>query len=140
MVRRMSIWRRVRGDRGASVAEFAMIAVLLLFLLFAALQVAVYVYVRNVVQASAADGARFGASAGTDPGNGGSRAATLIGAALSPSAAHRIACEGHRSRDEASGLATVAVRCRGHLPAVLVPLGPLIAIDVSGSSLQEQRP
>ena len=35
-----------------------MIAVLLIFLVFAVLQLAVYLYVRNIVQASAAAGAR----------------------------------------------------------------------------------
>lgn len=132
--------RRLCGDRGAGVAEFVMMAVLLLLLLFGALQVAVYVYVRNVVQASAADGARLAASSGADIAGGGARASELIGAGLSRTAARRIACRGSRSRDTASGLATIAVRCRGRLSPVLLPLGVGLTIDVTGLSLQEQRP
>lgn len=141
MARRLTmIEERPHGDRGSGVAEFVMMAALLLFLLFGALQVAVYVYMRNIVQASAADGARFGASAGTDPEAGGPRATSLINAGLSRTAARRILCHGSRSRDELSGLATVSVRCRGHLPSLLLPLGTSMLIDVSGSSLQEKRP
>jgi len=66
-------------DRGATVAEFAMISVLLVFLLFSVLQVAVFCYVRNVVAASPVDGARFAAAAGVDYARGGFRASDLVG-------------------------------------------------------------
>jgi Flp pilus assembly protein TadG len=69
-------------DRGAAVAEFAMISVLLVFLLFSVLQVAVYCYVRNVVAASPADGARFAAAASVDYVRGGFRASDLVGKVL----------------------------------------------------------
>ena len=58
-------WRRcgrLGRDRGAAIAEFVMISVLLIFLLFAVLQVAILLYVRTIVAASAADGARYAAS------------------------------------------------------------------------------
>ena len=46
---------RRRADDGAAVVDFVLISTLLVFLLFAVLQVAVYFYARNVVAASAAD-------------------------------------------------------------------------------------
>jgi Flp pilus assembly protein TadG len=129
-----------RIDRGASVVEFVMMCGLLVVLLFGVLQVAVYVYVRNVVAASAADGARFAAAAGADLPSGGQRAAGLIDAALSRSTAHRLSCVSTRSVDAPSGLATVAVRCRGRLRPVLLSVGLPIAIDVTSSALQEHSP
>ena len=65
-------------DGGAAVIEFVMMSVLLVFLLFAVLQVAVYFYARNIVAASAADAARYAANAGVDPASGGPRADALI--------------------------------------------------------------
>jgi Flp pilus assembly protein TadG len=144
MARKRLVVRRVvdvgSADRGASVVEFAMIVGLLVFVLFAVLQVAVYAYASNVVAASAADGARFAASAGADLAAGGERASTLIRAGLSASAARQVSCRGERSVDAPSGLATVTVRCVGRLRPIVVPLGVRLTIDVSSSVLQEQRP
>lgn len=117
-----------------------MVAVLLVFLLFAALQVAVFVYVRNVVSASVADGARFAATANATPRSGADRAVALLDAALSRAASHRIACQAQPSRDAASGLATVQVRCRGRLRPVLIPLGLPITVDVTAVALRERMP
>jgi hypothetical protein len=55
--------------------------------LFAVLQVAVFFYVRNVVAASAADGARFAAAAGVDYARGGFRASDLVGKGLTEAVA-----------------------------------------------------
>ncbi|HEV7192713.1 MAG TPA: TadE/TadG family type IV pilus assembly protein [Jatrophihabitantaceae bacterium] len=129
-----------RDDRGASAVEFVMMSVLLVMLLFAVLQVAVYVYVRNVVAASAADGARFAASSGADIASGGEHASGGIRAGLSQAAAARIACVSRRSLDSDSGLATVAVRCRGRLRPILLPVGLRFRVDVTASALQEQGP
>jgi hypothetical protein len=58
---------RLRDERGAAVVDFVLMSVLLVMLLFAVLQVAVYFYARNVVAASAADAARYAAAEGVDP-------------------------------------------------------------------------
>ena len=42
---------RLRRDAGAAVVEFVLLAILLVMLLLAVLQVAVYFYARNVVAA-----------------------------------------------------------------------------------------
>ena len=54
------------GERGSAVVDFVMVSLLIVALLLAVLQVAVYVHVRNVVTASAQLGARFAANADVD--------------------------------------------------------------------------
>src|SRR4051794_30066432 len=73
--------RRDRDD-GAAVVEFVLISVLLIFLLFAVLQVAVFCYARNIVSASAADAARYAAAAGMPASAGKQRAEELIAQGL----------------------------------------------------------
>lgn len=128
-----------RDERGSSVVEFVLITTLLLLLLFGVLQVGVYLYVRNVVAAAAADGARFAASAGSAPSAGGQRADELLRAALH-SGGSSIRCDATLARDTASGLDVVTVRCAGRVRSVFAPIGAWLSIDVTGSSLREQVP
>ncbi len=127
-------------DSGAAVAEFAMISVLLVFLLFAVLQVAVYSYVRNVVAASAADGARFAAAAGVDYARGGLRASDLVGQGLTDGVARDVPCVGRPGADPASGLPLAVVQCAGRIRSVFLPIGALLRIDVTSSALKEGQP
>ncbi len=92
------------SDRGAAVVDFVLVSVLLVFLLFAVLQLAVYFYVRNIVSASAADAARYAAAAGVDPGAGAARARQEIGDAVGGGTARAIACTSTADRDAATGL------------------------------------
>src|ERR1700723_1732807 len=103
------------GDRGAAVVEFVMISVLLIFLLFAILQVAVLFYVRNIVSASAADGARYAASSNVNAPDGAPRAWGEMARALTGTAAHDLPCTGQRGKDRQSGLQTTIVECRGDI-------------------------
>lgn len=129
---------RLRSDeQGSTVVEFAMMSILLTALFLAALQVAVYVYARSVVAASAADGARYGANAEVDVRAGADRASSIVRAGLSGSAAALIPCSAQSSVDVASGLPTVTVRCRGSVRAVLLPFRLPMVIDVSASALKE---
>ncbi|MEO6885472.1 MAG: TadE/TadG family type IV pilus assembly protein [Jatrophihabitantaceae bacterium] len=132
--------RPYADDGGAAVVDFVMVSVLLVFLLFAVLQVAVYVYSKNVIGAAAADGARYGANAGVDPTEGGRRADALIGTGLNPEIAAAIPCTGSASVDAASGLPVTTVRCHGHLKLLFLPLSAPITIDVRSSALREQTP
>ena len=127
-------------DRGAAVAEFAMVSVLLIFLLFSVLQVAVFFYVRNIVAASAADGARFAAAAGVDYADGGLRATDLIGHGLAHGVARDVPCVGRPGEDPTSGVPLVVVRCAGHIQSVFLPIGSLLRIDITSSALKEGQP
>ena len=122
------------------MVEFVFLAILLVMLLLAVLQVAVYFYARNVVAASAADGARYAASAGVDPRAGGLRAGQLIGAGLDRADAASISCLGMPGRDAGSALEVETVRCTGRI-RVLFSLMPFpLRIDVSSSVLKERMP
>ena len=58
------------GERGSAVVDFVLVSLLIVALLLAVLQVAVYVHVRNVVTASAQEGARYAANADVDSAAG----------------------------------------------------------------------
>ncbi|SHH29282.1 TadE-like protein [Jatrophihabitans endophyticus] len=131
---------RFRGDdAGAAVVEFVMIAVLLLMLLFAVLQVAVYFYARNVASSSVADAARYAAAEGVAPRAGVGRAERLIHQGLDAADADAIDCSAALSRDVPSGLATVTVRCRGRVRLLFTPLGLPLSVDVTSRALREHR-
>lgn len=107
---------------------------LVVLLLFAVVQVAVYTYARTVVASAAADGARFGASEGVGPQAGAARADQVMASSL-PRAA-RVPCRGAPDADAATGLLLSTVRCRGSLRLLLFP----VIIDVTASALQERAP
>ena len=112
-----------------------MVSVLLVFLLFAVLQVALYCYARNVVAAAVGDAARYAATSGTNPAAGRTRAVELIEEALGQRLASDIVCDGTSWFD--AGLAVTTVRCRGHVRALFAPLVIPITIDMRSSSISE---
>jgi hypothetical protein len=120
--------------------EFVMIAVLLMFLLFAVLQVAAYFYIRNIVAASASRGARYAANAGIDYARGGRRAAGLLGEGLSPGVARAVPCSGSAGTDASSGLPVAVVQCKGRLKSIFLPIGSLVTIEVTSRVLKEGAP
>jgi Flp pilus assembly protein TadG len=141
------VGRRLRGvvagdrsERGAAIVDFVLVSVLLVFLLFAVLQVAVYFYVRNIVAASAANGARYAASANVAYAAGGPRASQLMSQAAAGSVARGVSCAGRPGSDPASGLQTVVVQCSGRIRSIFVPIGALVSIDVTASALKEAPP
>jgi Flp pilus assembly protein TadG len=125
-------------DDGAAVVEFVMISVLLVLLLFGVLQVGVYFYARNIVAASAADAARYAASAGTPASAGGVRAEQLIADGLGTSAG--ITCTGARGIDASSHLPVTIVHCVGTVKALLAPGHLPLRIDTTSSALTETTP
>lgn len=129
--------RCLERDGGAAVVDFVLISVLLVFLLFAVLQVAVYFYARNVAAASAADAARYAAAEGVDPRAGAVRAEQLLRQGLDDRDAAAIHCTGRLGRDDPSGLATTTVHCQGRVRLFFTPLGLPLTIDVASSVLRE---
>ena len=117
-----------------------MIAVLLMFLLFAVMQVAVYFYIRNIVTASATRGARYAANAGISYPQGGTHARSLIGQGLSPSVARAVPCAGSAGADPATGLPLAVVRCKGHVKSIFLPIGRFVTIEVTSRALEEGPP
>jgi Flp pilus assembly protein TadG len=120
------------------VVEFVLVAVPLLFLLLAVLQVAVYLHLRNVVVASAAEGARYGANADRLSAEGGPFAEQVLGRGVSRQAAAGIRCTAGEDSG-AGGTVLVTVRCQGSTPSLLAVLGRWLPVDVTARAIKEGR-
>ena len=127
---------RHRGDDGAAVVEFVLISALVMGLLLAVLQVAVYVHVRNVVAASAQEGARYAANADVDSGAGAPRTLDIVGNALGGSTADGLSCSSAEELDS-TGLVLVVVQCTGAVPALFGALGDLLPVNATGRAIKE---
>jgi len=112
------------------------VSVLVVVLLLAVLQVAVYVHVRNVVIASAQEGARFAANADVPSSAGADRTVAVVARATSPQTAEGLVCSSVQEVD-ASGLTLVVVRCAGAVPTLLAGLGALLPVEVTGRAVEE---
>jgi Flp pilus assembly protein TadG len=123
-------------DRGSSTVEFVLVSVLVLGLFLLVLQVAFVVHTRNVLVASAQDGARYGANADRVAGDARERTRAVIADALSQGAADRMDVTAEQV--VIGGRTTVRVTVSGPLPVVFLPAGPL-SITVRGHALEEQR-
>src|SRR4051794_15780521 len=125
------------GECGSAVVDFVLVSLLILTLLLAVLQVAVYVHVRNVVTASAQEGARFAANADVDSSSGAARTAEIVARATSSRMASGLSCTSTEEADS-SGLTVVVVRCSGSVPTLLSALGDLLPLTATGRALKEQ--
>jgi Flp pilus assembly protein TadG len=124
------------GERGSAVVEFVMVSTLIVALLLAVLQVAVYVHVRNVVTASAQAGARYAANADVDSAAGAGRTVEVVARTTSVRTAQGLACTSAEEVD-ASGLTLVVVRCSGAVPSLLAVLGDLLPLEVTGRAVKD---
>lgn len=128
---------RLGGDGGSAVTEFVLIAVLLMGLLLAVLQVGVYVHARNVVSASAQEGARYAANADVDSSAGAGRTMDIVRQALGNGSADSLRCTSQEQVDQDTGLVLVVVACQGALPALFGALGDLLPVDATGRAIKE---
>jgi Flp pilus assembly protein TadG len=124
------------GERGSAVVEFVLVSLLIVMLLLAVLQIAVYVHVRNVVTASAQEGARYAANADVDSTAGAGRTVEVVARATSEQTAQGLACTSAEEID-ATGLTLVVVRCSGSVPSLLAALGNLLPLEVTGRAVKE---
>ena len=127
------------GERGSAVVDFVLVSVLIVVLLLAVLQVAVYVHVRNVVTASAQEGARYAANADVDASLGAGRTVEVVAGATSEQTAKGLSCTSAEETDP-SGLTLVVVRCTGSVPSLLSDLGNLLPLEVTGRAVKEAAP
>ena len=124
------------GERGSAVVDFVLVSALILALLLAVLQVAVYVHVRNVVVASAQEGARYAANADVPSTDGAARTVQIVAQATSERTARGLACTSGEEAD-ATGLRLVVVRCTGSVPTLFAALGDLLPVEVAGRAIKE---
>lgn len=125
-----------RGEEGAAVVEFVLISALVMGLLLAVLQVAVYVHARNVVAASAQEGARYAANADVDSGAGAARTLEIVRNSLGGSTADGLQCDSAEEVDS-TGLVLVVVRCTGAVPALFGALGDLLPVNATARAIKE---
>jgi hypothetical protein len=127
------------NDRGSAPVEFALVSVLLLLLLLGVLQVAVYLYVRDIAVASAAEGARYAANADISSAEGAQRATEVLGRGAGHDVAGRLTCTGTEETG-VDGLRLSGVRCAGALPVFFAPLGGVLPLRVSARAIEESTP
>ena len=100
------------------------------------LQLGFVLHTRNVLVASAQEGARYGANADRGTAEASERTREVVRTALSSTVAARMTFDAQEVvRD---GVLTVEVTVRGPLPLVFLPAGPL-EITVRGHALEEGR-
>ena len=126
-------WAR-RTERGSAVVDFALVAVLVVMLFLAVIQLGFALYVRNTLLSCASEGARVGARSGSSPPAGVARTRELITASLSP----RYAMDITPGTGMVDGVEVVTVRVRAPLP-VFGPFGPSGRLDVTGRAFREDQ-
>jgi hypothetical protein len=109
-----------------------MVGALVTVLFVGVLQLALTLHVRTTLIDCAAEGARFGALAGSTPAAGAQRARDLIAGALAPAYADDV----EAGMSSVAGAPVLEVRVRAPLP-VLGLLGPGGVIAVSGRAVAE---
>lgn len=122
--------RRVRDD-GSAVVDAVLVGALTTLLFASVLQLGLALHVRATLIDCAAEGARYGALADRDPGDGAARAAELIRMSLASSYAQDVSA----TRTELAGLPVVEVEVTAPLP-LLGLLGPT-TLTVRGHALAE---
>ncbi len=123
-------------EGGSSTVEFTLVSVLVVSLFLLVLQLGFVLHTRNVLVASAQEGARYGANADRDPIDARERTREVVATALSASVADRM--EYDAAEVLTDGVLTVEVTVRGPLPLIFLPAGPL-ALTVRGHALEERR-
>ncbi len=121
-------------EDGAAVADFVLVSALVSLLFLAVLQVGVALHIRNTLIACASEGARYGARADREPGDGVARAQQMIRASL----ADRYAANVTASTTSAGGVSVVRLRVLAPLP-LLGPLGPDRTLDVQARAFAEDQ-
>lgn len=123
----------IRSDeRGSSPVEFVLVGTLLTILTLAVLQLALAVYVRNVVHDAAVEGAYFAALADTSTEQGAERARLTISRAVGESYAEDVTVV----RSTSLGQPTIDVRIRTTLPVIGL-LGVPLALEVEAHAPAE---
>lgn len=115
-------------------------AFVLIPLFLAIVQLALVLHARNIVVASAAVGARYGASADSDAASGAAEACRRIHAAL-PAVRMSLACSGGyvSGGSGADPVQLVEVRVDGPVPMFFLPWGSM-HISARGHAVREVAP
>lgn len=127
--------RRERDQRGSAVADFALVAVVLVPLFFGVLQLAMIWHVKSTLTAAASSGAHYGAGYRHSPAQGAARTRAIVTDTFG--ADFRDQVTAHATR--IAGQPAVEVDVTARVP-VLVLWGPTIRVSVSGHAITEVLP
>ncbi len=119
-------------ERGSAVVDFALVGGLLTVLFAGVLQLALAVYVRNMLVSCAAEGARYAARADRTPADAVPETVELVRETLGPRYARQVTA----SVQEVDGVRTVVVRVAGPLPVIGL-FGPARAVHAAGHAFAE---
>ncbi|QAY64668.1 pilus assembly protein [Xylanimonas allomyrinae] len=122
------------GERGSAVAEFTMVAALVVALFLGVVQVALVQHTRSLLIDAAAEGARVAARADRGPADGVARTRALITQSVSA----RYADDVVASTSMRWGVPVAEMTVRAPLPLVGL-LGPSGTVVVTGHALEEAR-
>ncbi|GAB3188266.1 TadE/TadG family type IV pilus assembly protein [Nesterenkonia suensis] len=128
-----SPWRgaRLQEERGAATAEFTMVAVLLIVLTLAVIQLTTFVHVRNAVIDAASQGARFGALHDRTAEDGVARTQSLIRSSVAVGHADQVS---YSYVEEEEGR-TLRITVRAAVP--LMGIGPGVGtLEVQGRAYE----
>ncbi len=117
---------RLADERGSAVAEFAMVAALLVALVLSVIQLSLAMHVRATLADAAAEGARHASLVGSDASAGVERTRVLITTAVGPDFAQDVTA----STATVAGVDSIRIRVAAPLP-VLGFVGPTV-LEVSG--------
>lgn len=124
------------GERegGAAVADFALVAGLLMFVFAAVFQLGLALHIRNTLISCASEGARLGARADADPSDAAARTTQLINSAISARFSQNVTT----STESIDGVQVVVVRVVAPLP-LIGPFGLDQELTVTGRAFQESQ-
>jgi len=122
-------------ERGAAVAEFVLVMMLLVPLVLGIVQVGLVLHVRNTAAAAASEGARAAAPLDATPADASTRTRAMIRDSLDD----RYASDVSVSYVGVDGVDTVQVVVRGRVPALGL-FGPSVPFSVSGHAVREVEP
>jgi hypothetical protein len=121
-------------DRGSAVVDFALVGGLVTVLFAAVVQLALALYVRNLLVSCAAEGARYAARADRVPADAVPETVELVRQALGPRYARQVTS----SVEDVDGVRTVVVRVAAPFPVVGL-VGPARVVHVSGHAFAEDQ-
>lgn len=120
-------------EEGSAIAEFVMVAGVLVLMFLACLQIAFSLHVKNTIQDAASTGARYGALRDVSPEAGAQRTREIIAAQLPQEYAHDVSLQ----VTEQDGLSVLEISVRSPLPTIGV-WGVAEGIEVTGHALLPQ--
>ena len=122
-------------ERGSAIAEFVMVAGLLIVLGMGVIQMGIVLHVRNTIVACAAEGARAGARADADTGEAAARTRALVTESVGAAYANEVSARRTRT---AEGVVIVEVRVVAPVPIVGL-LGPSGTMTLVGRAFDERQ-